>query len=151
MAFDAVCPSCGTRDVRLAQSHGFSEALLEFFGVYPLRCKRCETRFQAKVWKLSQVVYARCPRCYRTELSTWSEQYYNPALGTILKLRIGATPYRCEFCRCNFASFRACQERFSWRKYRKPKVQNAIAAGMMPKDPPAAPNGSETSCTAVQA
>ena len=49
------------------------------------------------------------------ELSTWSEQFYIPPLGTRLYLRLGATPYRCDFCRCNFASFRPCKERFSWR------------------------------------
>src|SRR5260370_27838422 len=50
------------------------------------------------------------------ELSTWSEQYYHPPTSTVMKLRLGATPYRCEFCRCNFASFRACKEKFSWRQ-----------------------------------
>src|SRR6478672_727979 len=128
MPLDSVCPSCGTRDVRLARSHGLREHALEFVGVYQVRCKRCETRFQGKIWKLSHVVYARCPKCYRTELSTWSEQYYNPAFSTILKLRLGATPYRCEFCRCNFASWRACKERFSWRKYRAPKTPVTSAA-----------------------
>lgn len=53
------------------------------------------------------------------ELSTWSEQFYIPPLGTRLYLRLGATPYRCDFCRCNFASFRRCKERFSWRKRRQ--------------------------------
>ncbi len=53
------------------------------------------------------------------ELSTWSEQFYLAPLGTRLYLRLGATPYRCEFCRCNFASFRPCKERFSWRRRRE--------------------------------
>ena len=119
MGMDAACPACGTRDVRLAHSHGLGERFLELFGVYPLRCKHCQTRFSGKLWKISQVRYAHCPKCYRTELSTWSEQYYNPSSSVKLKLALGATPYRCEFCRCNFASFRACRERFSWRRYRR--------------------------------
>jgi hypothetical protein len=32
-----------------------------------------------------------------------------------VKLRLGATPYRCTACRCNFASFKKCKERFMWR------------------------------------
>jgi hypothetical protein len=40
-----------------------------------------------------------------------------------MKLRLGATPYRCDFCRCNFASFRACKERYSWRKQRQQHEQ----------------------------
>jgi hypothetical protein len=121
---DNACPACGAHDVRLAHSQGFSEHALELVGVYPIRCKRCQMRFRRRLWNFSQVKYARCPRCYRTELSTWSEQYYNPPFSVKLKLRLGATPYRCEFCRCNFASFRACQERFSWRKHRRQPDSN---------------------------
>lgn len=127
MANETVCPACGTRDVRLARSRGLSERLLELVGIYALRCKQCQNRYRARVWKFSQIVYARCPKCYRNQLSTWSEQYYNPTFGTRFKLRIGATPYRCEFCRCNFASFRACKERFSWRKYRRQQAQAAAS------------------------
>ena len=72
--------------------------------------------------------FARCPRCYRTELSTWSEQYYNPPFVTRSLLKFGATPYRCDVCRCNFASFLACKERFSWRKSREAELADHTAA-----------------------
>jgi len=61
------------------------------------------------------------------ELSTWSEQFYLAPLGTRLYLRMGATPYRCEFCRCNFASFRPCKERFSWRRRREAAIKARTA------------------------
>jgi hypothetical protein len=67
------------------------------------------------VWAEGAWKYARCPRCYRQELTTWSEQYYHPPSWITFLLRIGATPYRCAACRCNFASFRRCKERFTWR------------------------------------
>ncbi len=67
------------------------------------------------MWFSGAWKYARCPRCYRQELTTWSEQYYHPPSWTKFLLRMGATPYRCAACRCNFASFRKCKERFSWR------------------------------------
>jgi hypothetical protein len=130
MSKDSACPECGTRDVRLAHTRGVAERLLELVGVYTLRCKRCQVRFRSRIWRLSEVKFARCPRCYRTELSTWSEQYYNPPFGVVFKLRLGATPYRCEFCRCNFASFRACQERFSWRKYRRSPDSSHVEPGV---------------------
>ena len=60
--------------------------------------------------------FARCPRCYRQELTTWSEQYYRPGRWTTLLLRLCATPYRCSACRCNFASFKPCKEKYSWRR-----------------------------------
>lgn len=123
MAIEISCPNCGTRDVRTAQPRNLREKMLEWIGHYQLRCKRCETRFSGDIWRPSLIRYARCPKCYRTELSTWSTQYYNPSSWTLFKLRVGATPYRCEYCRCNFASFRACKERFLWRK-KRPQPQN---------------------------
>jgi hypothetical protein len=68
------------------------------------------------VWADGAWKYARCPRCYRQDLSTWSQQYYRPPNWINFLLRIGATPYRCAACRCNFASFKKCRERYSWRK-----------------------------------
>jgi hypothetical protein len=67
------------------------------------------------MWEGGDWKFARCPRCYRQNLSTWSEQYYHPPRWTVIMLRIGATPYRCPACRCNFASFRPCKEKYSWR------------------------------------
>lgn len=119
MSKHGVCPSCGSRHVRVSEPRNFRERLFEWAGIYQLRCKECRARYQGSVWHPKNVIYARCPRCYRMELSTWSEQYYNPPAFTVLALRLGATPYRCEFCRCNFASWRACKERFLWRNHRK--------------------------------
>ena len=110
------CPKCGSRDARVANRHGIGELLRGIFGVYPLRCRRCSTRWETSAWENSAWRYARCPKCYRQQLSTWSQQYYNAPFGTRVKLQLGATPYRCAACRCNFASFKRCKERFSWRQ-----------------------------------
>ncbi len=109
------CPKCGTREVRVSQPQGIGEYLKSLVGIYQLRCRRCRTRWGTSVWAAGAWKYARCPRCYRQELSTWSEQYYHPPRWTIILLRMGATPYRCGACRCNFASFRPCKEKYSWR------------------------------------
>ncbi len=117
MAFVA-CPKCGAKNIRTSRVRTVSERIQSLGGICPFRCRACSHRFSAPVWDLATWRYARCPKCLRIELSTWSEQYYNPPWTTTFLLRIGATPYRCEFCRCNFASFRACKERFSWRRRR---------------------------------
>src|ERR1700719_1234427 len=109
------CPQCGTREVRISQRRSFGELFRGWIGIYPLRCRRCSYRWETSVWADSAWKYARCPRCYRQELTTWSEQYYHPPRWTLMLLRLGATPYRCAACRCNFASFRKCRERFTWR------------------------------------
>jgi hypothetical protein len=110
------CPKCGARDARVSRKVHLGQFLRTFAGIYPLRCRRCHTRWETSVWASGAWKYARCPRCYRQELTTWSEQYYHPPRWTVMLLRLGATPYRCAACRCNFASFRPCKERFSWRK-----------------------------------
>ena len=114
------CPNCGSRDARVSHRTGFAEWVRSWVGIYPLRCRRCRTRWDTSVWRDAAWKYARCPKCYRQELSTWSEQYYNPDGWTILQLRLGATPYRCAACRCNFASFRRCKEKFAWRHQERP-------------------------------
>ena len=119
------CPQCGTRDVRVSHRRGLGEYLKGCAGVYPLRCRRCRARWQTSVWSAGAWKYARCPRCYRLELTTWDEQYYNPPRWTRFLLRLGATPYRCGMCRCNFASFRPCKEKLS----RRPPASSALAGG----------------------
>jgi hypothetical protein len=109
------CPKCGTRDARVSHRRTVAEVLRSLVGIYQLRCRRCRHRWETSAWAEGAWKYAHCPRCYRQELTTWSEQYYHPPHWITFLLRIGATPYRCAACRCNFASFRRCKERFSWR------------------------------------
>jgi hypothetical protein len=109
------CSKCGVRDARVSHPQSILEQLKSWCGIYQLRCRRCQKRWETSVWSDGAWKYARCPRCYRQELTTWSEQYYHsPAMMTV-QLRLGATPYRCAACRCNFASFKECKERFMWR------------------------------------
>lgn len=117
------CPKCNTREVRLSHRQNFAELVKGWAGIYPLRCRRCRHRWETSVWSDGAWKYARCPRCYRQELTTWSEQYYSPPRWTSILLRLGATPYRCAACRCNFASFRRCRERFTWRHQTRTEVR----------------------------
>jgi hypothetical protein len=112
------CPACGSRNIRGSYARGVKERLLSIMGWMPFRCRQCEVRFTAFIWDLMRWRFARCPRCLRTKLSTWSETHYIAPQRTLLLLRLGAHPYRCEFCRCNFASFRRRRERFSWSEVR---------------------------------
>jgi len=119
------CPKCGTRDVRVSHRQTFGQLLRSIIGIYPMRCRRCSTRWETSVWASGAWKYARCPQCYRQELTTWSEQYYRPRLWTLILLRCHATPYRCAACRRNFASFRPCKERYSWRKSQENGTETA--------------------------
>ena len=112
----AACPKCGTRNIRASRVRTFSEQLRSLVGIFPFRCRQCGTRFAREIWSISSLRYARCPKCLRTDLSSWSERYYHPPFTVVVKLGLGAKPLRCETCRCNFASFRLLKERFSWHR-----------------------------------
>jgi len=109
------CPNCGTREIRVSRAHGLGEYLKSLVGVSRIRCRRCNNRWETSVWAGGSWRYARCPRCYRQELTKWNEHYYNPARWTQWLLRLGAVAHRCEACRCNFASFKSRKKSFSWR------------------------------------
>jgi len=83
------CPQCGTREVRVSQNQGLGEYCKALFGIYQLRCRRCHARWGTSVWSRGAWRYARCPRCYRQELTTWSEQYYHPRPWIVTLLRLG--------------------------------------------------------------
>ena len=126
------CPRCGAGNIRVARLRTIADRARALIGIYPCRCRQCGARFSAELWTLAALRYARCPNCLRTDLGEWSELYFHPGWKNRLKLRLGAKPYRCEFCRYNFASFRLLRERFSWHKRRA--QSSGGQTGMLPKD-----------------
>jgi hypothetical protein len=61
------------------------------------------------------------------DLALWSERGAHVGMFADLFLRLGAKPYRCEYCRINFISFRRRQEKFSFQRWAKlRKSQNAV-------------------------
>jgi hypothetical protein len=133
------CPSCGTREVRVSHPQGLGEYLKSLMGVSPLRCRRCQSRWETSVWSNGSWKYARCPRCYRQELTSFVTQRYHPTRWTRFLLRLGASPLRCPACRCNFATFRPQKGKFAWRHQTHveaglliPDQQPAVQAGRTP-------------------
>jgi len=45
------------------------------------------------------------------DLTNWSPTHYHVSFGKGLLLLLGARPYRCDRCRCNFVSFRKRKRR----------------------------------------
>jgi endogenous inhibitor of DNA gyrase (YacG/DUF329 family) len=103
---DVQCPSCGSKRLRPSQQMTPVERMLELFGVVPLRCRDCDERFRSGILNARNWSYAKCPRCYRMDLTTWKREKYRINPGWKLKLALGAKPFRCESCRHNFVSFR---------------------------------------------
>jgi hypothetical protein len=113
------CPKCGSANLRYAHLRNWTERLLVLLGKRPLRCRDCRARFVDRTWRFRDILYARCPHCWHMDLNRWSEEdYWVPAF-TRFKLRLGGSPFRCEYCRTNFVSFRPRLERFSFSKRRQ--------------------------------
>lgn len=104
------CPNCGDHRVRLSRPGNFVEFIGEFLGSYCFRCLRCGNQFQFSVFGLSSWWYAKCPRCFRMDLTTWSESNYRPSVWIKFRTLLGARRVRCEACRCNFVSNRKKKE-----------------------------------------
>lgn len=117
------CPYCGSRHLRYAHRRNLSERLWSWVGVRPLRCRDCRKRFVGRTWRLSSTRYARCPNCWRMDLNIWSIQDHTPTAAQLALLRLGARPYRCEYCRINFVSFRRRLEKFSFSRWQRRKRQ----------------------------
>ncbi len=53
------------------------------------------------------------------DLNTWSARDFHASSTQLLLMRLGGKPYRCEYCRLNFVSFRERLEEFSFRRWKK--------------------------------
>ncbi len=63
------------------------------------------------------VFYAHCPRCWRRDLSSWSEEHHHVVtLWSRVAILLGAHRFRCEYCRVNFTSFRPRLRRYVRRR-----------------------------------
>ena len=110
------CPKCKSRALRYSRIRNLSERIGSWFGIRPLRCRVCRNRFVDRTWYIEAVRFARCPRCWRMDLRRWSPKDYVIPAGTKLLLALGGKPYRCEYCRLNFVSFRKRKERYRGRR-----------------------------------
>ncbi len=111
------CPYCESSNVRTAHAHGFWERLQELTGIYPFRCRDCGNRFKDDPLGFLSFTFAKCPRCLRSDLTTWDAKHYRAPLSAQLKLWLGASRWRCEPCRHNFASWRPRR-----KKYARPAI-----------------------------
>lgn len=114
------CPFCGSYNLRYSRIRSLSERIWSWVGIRPLRCRDCRQRFVDRTWRVENVFFARCPNCWRLDLGRWSTQDYRPTLWQSLWLRLGANPWRCEYCRTNFVSFRPRKQRYRYRRSSAP-------------------------------
>ena len=115
------CPNCASRNLRYSRVRKLSERVCSWVGIRPLRCRDCGQRFIDRTWSLADLRFARCPNCWRMDLSLWAEKDCHVSTWMALRLALGGKPFRCEYCRINFISFRLRHERFSFKRWQKLK------------------------------
>ena len=105
-----ICPVCKSKDARRSRRQLTADYILYFFGIYPWRCKKCETRFHARPMPLSDSLHAHCPICGNPELKRISAEHVNSPLSFLWR-RLGVPAYRCEPCRHKYFSLRPYRHR----------------------------------------
>ncbi len=113
------CPKCGSRFLKIAKISGAGIRFAALRGIHALQCGDCKNRFTGRTLVVSDVRYARCPKCLRMDLNLWSEREFQGTRWMRMLIRMGARRLRCEYCRFNFASFRKRKEIFTFRRWAK--------------------------------
>ena len=106
------CPVCDSPRIRVGQVRSLLGYLRLFWGEFPARCEDCSARFHVRGGGLRSVLYAKCPRCLRQDLSTWDLKHYRASNWMRLQMLLGARRWRCDVCRCNFVSMRPRKEKY---------------------------------------
>jgi C4-type Zn-finger protein len=104
------CPVCKSIDARRSRRQYAGDYIFSIFGVYPWRCKTCETRFHARLMTLSDSLHAHCPICGNAELQRIAADRVDTPLGFLWR-RLSIPAYRCEPCRYKYFSIRPYRNR----------------------------------------
>lgn len=110
------CPFCGSSRLHMSRRRGLSELLWTLLGSTYLKCRGCGGRFRHDLLDLRNWRYARCPRCYRLDLTSWDVSHYHISTTTAFLLWLGARRYRCEACRYNFVGFRSRRRTYEYHR-----------------------------------
>jgi C4-type Zn-finger protein len=99
------CPVCKSKDARRSRRQYAADYIFSVFGLYPWRCKQCETRFHSRLMSLSDTLHAHCPICGNPDLKRISSEYVDSSFAFLWR-RLSVPAYRCEPCRHKYFSVR---------------------------------------------
>lgn len=99
------CPVCQAAGCRRSRRRSLVEYGWSLLGVFPWRCRFCETRFYARAVPVRRLFYAHCGICGNADLRPISPERIPGVPSGVLKV-LGLLPLRCEPCRHNFFSLR---------------------------------------------
>jgi C4-type Zn-finger protein len=104
-----VCPVCKSKDARRSRRQYTVDYAFSVIGVYPWRCRKCETRFHARLMTFSELVRAHCPICGNAALKRISGEHVSSTFSFLWR-KLAIPAYRCEPCRHKYFSIRPYRE-----------------------------------------
>jgi C4-type Zn-finger protein len=104
------CPVCKSSAARRSRRQHFGDYVFSVLGVYPWRCKECESRFYARLMPLGDSLRAHCPICGNPDLKRISADYVDSPLAFLWR-KLSIPAYRCEPCRHKYFSVKPCRSK----------------------------------------
>ena len=104
-----VCPTCKSKDTRRSRRQYAIDYFYSAFGIYPWRCRKCETRYHARLMSVSDLLHAHCPICGNPVLKRISGEHVNGPFAFLWRL-LSIPAYRCEPCRHKYFSLKPYRE-----------------------------------------
>jgi hypothetical protein len=107
------CARCGHNSL-VPTSLGLMDDLRSLFGLVRFRCVRCNQRELKRLWPVSDVKYAHCPRCFSGYLQRWSPMLMGSSAVASMKRLLGGRSHRCLECSHAFTSWRRVNPRYRY-------------------------------------
>lgn len=101
------CPECASHDLQLRQPRGIGDFVLEVCGSYRWRCRNCQRVFRANPLRMTDLWYAKCPRCLNQHLQHAGAEPAESTSWTNVRAALGAHRCQCSHCGHHFATYRA--------------------------------------------
>ncbi|MBN9662666.1 MAG: hypothetical protein J0H49_30995 [Acidobacteria bacterium] len=105
------CPKCASRDIAVRQQRGVFDFVAELCGSYRFRCRHCRYTFRGNPLRLTDLFFAKCPRCLNQALVDARPELEDTGAWMQLRTSLGASKYYCENCGAILASFRPVRDR----------------------------------------
>lgn len=84
---------------------------MELCGSYRFRCRNCQFKFRGNPLRLTDLLYAKCPKCLNEVLEDARPEHVETGVWMSIRAALGANKHYCEQCGTVFASFRPVRNR----------------------------------------
>jgi DNA-directed RNA polymerase subunit RPC12/RpoP len=84
---------------------------MELCGSYRFRCRNCQYKFRGNPLRLTDLLYAKCPKCLNQVLEDARPEHVETGVWMSIRSALGANRHYCPHCGTVLASFRPARNR----------------------------------------